>query len=118
MSFPVEKYLLREFNYRAYNCFHFTRDIWLELTGIDLGDQVPAEKSIDTYTDQALKVANTLTSLQHPEDPCIVLLQRQRLEPHVGVYYKGRVLHLNSKGAYYMALDQLTAGYTKVGFYK
>jgi hypothetical protein len=117
MSF-VDKYLNRTFSYKTYNCFHFVRDVWLELTGVDIGDQVPDDKSMDSYNTQALKVANTLVSLANPEDPCLVLLQRARIEPHIGVYYRGRVLHLSRQGAYYAGLDQVSAGYTKVSFYK
>lgn len=118
MTSLVDRFLQKEFSYRDYNCFHFVRDVWLELTGNDLGDQTPQSPGVDTYNQKALLVANTLLALAMPEDPSIVLLQRDRLEPHVGVFYKGRVLHLNRKGAYYMPLSQVTPGYTTVGFYK
>ena len=113
----VDRYLEKRFT-RTYNCFSFTRDVWLELTNIDLGDQTPKEFGIDVYNEQALKVANTLIKLEKPENPSIVLLQRSRIEPHIGVYHGGRVLHLTKAGAYYMPLDQVSAGYTKIGFYK
>ena len=116
--FSVDKYLANSFRHRTYNCFDFVRDIWLELTGTDLGRQTPEESSISVYTEKALKVANTLIKLDSCEDPCIVLFQRARLEPHVGVYHKGKVLHLSRSGAYYIALDQVSAGYTNVSFYK
>jgi hypothetical protein len=114
----IEKYLDKKFDSSSYNCFNFVRDVWLELTGIDLGDQTPAEAGVEEYNRRALTVANTLTALDGPECPSIVLLQRARLEPHIGVYHKGKVLHLTKRGAYYMALDQVTPGYPKVSFYK
>lgn len=118
MSSLVDRYLQKEFNAKHYNCFAFVRDIWLELTNVDLGDQTPPEQNISVYNQKALKVANTLTSLSCPQDPCLVLLQRARLEPHIGVHYRGRVLHLSRTGAYYMPLDQVSAGYTQVSYYK
>lgn len=114
----VDRYLQKTFNYQTYNCYHFVRDVWLELTGIDLGDQVPDQKSSSIYNEKALQVANTLTALDTVQNPSIVLFQRLRVEPHIGVYFDGRVLHLSRHGAYYMPLDQVSAGYTKVSFYK
>lgn len=112
----VEKYLFKTFT-REYNCFSFVRDVWQELTGIDLGDQTPKEHTVNSYNERALKVANTLVKLDSLRDPCIVLLQRARMEPHVGVYYRGKVLHLTKRGAYYIPLDQITPGYPNVSFY-
>jgi hypothetical protein len=114
----LDKYLSKRFNYRTYNCYDFVREVWLELTGTDLGAQTPTESGIQVYTEKALQVANTLVSLPSPEDPCIVLLQRARIEPHIGVYTGGKVLHLTKSGAYYMALSQITPGYPTVSFYK
>lgn len=114
----LDKYLSKTFNHRNYNCYHFVREVWLELTGIDLGDQAPETVSAQSYTEKALQVANTLERLQSPSDPCIVLLQRARIEPHIGVYVDGKVLHLTRTGAYFMTLNQVTPGYPTVSFYK
>lgn len=116
--FSVDKYLNKSFSYKNYNCYHFVRDIWLELTGVDLGDQVPKDPGTEAYNQKALQVANTLTELPSPQDPSIVLFRRARLEPHIGVYLNGKVLHLTRHGAYYMALGQVSAGYPKVTYYK
>ncbi len=124
----VDKYLSKTYNIRTYNCFSFAREIWLELTGTDLGKQTPDnpdthQGSVTTlqalqYNHTALQVANTLIRLDSPEDPCLVLLQRARLEPHIGVFYQGRVLHLNRSGAYYVPLGQITPGYPSVSYYR
>lgn len=114
----IDKYLGKTFNYRHYNCYHFVRDVWLELTGVDLGEQAPETLSVESYTEKALQVANTLQRLDRPTDPSIVLLQRSRIEPHIGVYVGGKVLHLTRTGAYYMSLNQVTPGYPTVSFYK
>jgi hypothetical protein len=117
MTFVVDKYLSKSFK-RTYNCYDFVREIWLELTGVDLGAQTPSTQNVQSYTDKALQVANTLERLDSPQDPSIVLLQRSRLEPHIGVYYSGKILHLTKNGAYYMPLSQVTPGYPTVTFYK
>lgn len=124
----VDKYLSKVFSVRHYTCFDFAREVWLELTGIDLGKQTPDQPlvshgqvtaiQVQEYNTRALQVANTLTRLESPEDPCLVLLQRARLEPHIGVFYNGRVLHLSRSGAYYMPLSQITPGYPSVSYYR
>lgn len=113
----IDKYLYKTFKQGKYNCWDFAREVWLELTGTDLGAQTPEDSSFTSYNDRALQVANTLTESQKPKEPCLVLLQRSRLEPHIAVYHRGKVLHLTKRGAYYMSLDQLTPGYTSVRYY-
>lgn len=114
----IDDYLNREFRRHSYNCWDFVRDIWKDLTGVDLGHQTPNDPSVGSYTQRALEVASRLTPLESVEDPCIVLFQRKRLAPHVGVYYRGKVLHMNPRGAEYRALDQVSANFTSVQFYR
>lgn len=117
MTFNVNLFLDREFNDRRYNCFDFAREVWKSLTGKDLGPQTPSVRSVDTYTIQALSVADTLQRHSEPVDPCIVLMLRKRLEPHIGIYYRGRILHLNRQGAHYADFGHVVAPYTTVQFY-
>ncbi len=127
-SLDINKYLSKSYSVRSYNCFSLVRDVWLEITGTDLGKQTPDNPEVRggvvttlqalEYNHTALQVANTLTRLDTPEDPCLVLLQRARLEPHIGVFYRGRVLHLNRSGAYYVPLGQITPGYPSVSYYR
>lgn len=117
MILNIDKYLDRQFNDRSYNCFDFVREVWRDTTGKDLGHQTPAVHSVDTYTIQALSVADTLKKHESPQDPSIVLMLRKRLEPHIGIYYRGRVLHLNRQGAHYADFGHVTAPYITVQFY-
>jgi hypothetical protein len=116
-SFRIDPYLAKQFREGVYNCFDLVREAWLELTGVDLGAQTPPKGSGESYEARALKVANTLRLLSAKEDPCIVLMRRKRLEPHVGIYYKGRILHMNSQGAEYRDFSQVTAPYTLIDLY-
>jgi hypothetical protein len=117
MIFTIDSYLHKQFNDRSYNCFDFVREVWKDLTGKDLGCQTPSVHSVDTYTIQALSVAESLKKHDAPVDPCIVLMLRKRLEPHIGIYDRGRVLHLNRQGAQYADFGHVTAPYTTVQFY-
>lgn len=116
MKIDVNKYLSRCFKRGRYNCFDFAREVWAELTGRDLGHQTPATEV--EYGEKAIAVAGELQTLDRPVSPCLVLLMSPRREPHVGVYYEGKVLHLNERGAYYMPLDLITVGYPSVNYYK
>lgn len=118
MTFSTDKFLDRSFNEKSYNCYDLVREAWLDLTGTDLGAQTPDSKSISTYTEKALFVANQLTELQVPENPCIVLMLRSRTIPHIGVYVNGKVLHLSRTGTHYVALSSATASFPTVKFYK
>ena len=116
-GFRVDRYLAKEFREGVYNCWDMTREVWQELTGVDLGAQTPAKHSGESYEARALKVANNLRWLSVREDPCIVLMRRNRLEPHVGVYYNSRILHMNCRGAEYRDFTQVTALYNLIDLY-
>lgn len=104
----TDTYLMKRFNKDTYNCWHFVHEVWRDLTGTDLSTPNPSVESIAPHMQQ----------IDIPESPCIVLMLRARCTPHVGVYYKGRVLHMNARGAEYGALDSVTASFPTVRFYK
>jgi hypothetical protein len=55
--------------------------------------------------------------LKAPVDPCVVLMQRQA-ETHVGVYLRGRVLHIYERGGVqFQPLCVATLGFPKVRFF-
>lgn len=116
--FCINPYLDKQFKDRTYNCYDFVREVWRDLTGVDLGVQTPEVKSVQTYTDKTLFVANQLTELPAIEDPCIVLMLRKRHIPHIGVYVSGRILHLSKTGSQYGNFHTVTASFPTVKFYK
>lgn len=118
MTFSTDKYLSKSFDEKKYNCYDLVREVWVELTGVDLGAQTPETKSVTTYTDKALFVANQLIELPKPENPCIVLMLRSRTIPHIGVYINGKVLHLSRTGTNFVGLSSATASFPTVKFYK
>ena len=114
----IEKYLTWEFDMQRQNCFDMARAFWAELTGVQLGRQTPYEIAVDAFTLRAEQVAARLKKVETIVDPCLVLMQRERINPHVGVFYRGRILHLDYRqGAAYEALDHVTARFTKVSYY-
>lgn len=115
--FSCNKYLIKTYDPIKYNCWQFAQEIWEELTGVDLGNQTPAEYSAVAYSKKAAEFATQLKRIEKPASPCLVLLQRPQSEPHIGVFYRGSVIHLKREGAQYRPLSQVAALYPQVSFY-
>jgi hypothetical protein len=117
MTFSVDKYLGKVYS-KQYTCWDFARDVWLELSPsrFTVGP-VDMQQPAKYLHDIANLEASHLTRLEVPVSPCLVLMQRQRINPHVGVYYKGKILHLGPRGASYEALHTATACFPSVRYY-
>lgn len=105
----------RRFDLTTYNCWDLVREVWLRLTGQDLG-------SLDPRRGKQLAVAwagTRFTQLPGPKEPCIVLMQRDRLMPHVGVLTRGGVLHIKGAGGVqHQPLCIASLGFQTVGFFQ
>lgn len=116
----VDRYFGRRYSPGLYNCFHFSVDVWKDLTGEDLRVRLDgllsgsvAGRSITRQTVQAFRFLD-------PEPPfnCLVLMQRARSAPHIGVWIRGRVLHIQNKaGVHHMPLEIASLGFRKVRFF-
>lgn len=105
MAFETDKYLDRQFSWESYNCWHFARDVWKELSGDELRAASP-EQAQSAYR-----------QIHQAVSPCLVLFQGVAPIPHVGVYYQGRVLHLREDGARYQPLHLARIGFHTVTFF-
>lgn len=101
---------------RTYMCRHLMREVWLEITGEDLGDRLPGLDSEILAFDT--KQARKFKRFVKPVSPCIVLMRRPHFTPHVGVFYNGRVIHLKPSGVEYQPLEVVARGFTEVRFYQ
>jgi len=95
----LSPYFERQFDWKTYTCFHFTRDVWLDVTGVDLGQYVQADQSIRGwsrrfYTEFHNVVGTVIQEIKRPVDPCLVLMRNKTALPHCGVMLDGLVLHL------------------------
>lgn len=123
--FTVDKYLSKRFHIDRYNCWHFVRDVWMELTGNLLYDYTPslttkyelelaAEDAVHRFSDVTDSVRGHES---HIGGPLIVLMQQPRSTPHIGVLFGGKVLHLRPYGARWEPLGAASVGFSKVSFY-
>lgn len=108
------------FDWYDYNCAHFTREVWIELTGVDLGLRMPEKVSRQSIVDafeygEREVIGKLVQEIPEPVDPCLVLLSvGPRTVPHCGVYTGGALLHLPKGGRVEHA--QLEAVKNKGGF--
>lgn len=119
MSFSVDKWIAsaRPFHLSQYNCWHFLRDAWLDATGFDLGDRVPANAS--GYRERFERGASQEHKrISEPVSPCIAYFPKARkATPHIGMYWRGKILHLDRIGALYEKPSAMTARMGPVEYY-
>jgi hypothetical protein len=64
-----------------------------------------------------LSAVRRFQKLEHPESPCFVVMQRSKTQPHIGIFYRGRVLHMKETGVEYQPIPVVRRYFTKIGFY-
>jgi len=117
MLLSIDCFLDRNYNEQSYNCLHFSREVWIALTGNDISEALQgllgrvSQRGISKHT------LNAFTRFECPQEPCIVLMQRPRTSPHMGVYLRGKVLHITHQGVEFMPLDLAMRGFKSVRFY-
>jgi len=113
----IDPLFSKRYDRQAYNCAHFLVDAWRHVTGEDLGDRLagflrpPAARAVDWGQ------RHGFAPLDRPCSPCIVAMHRPRTVPHVGMFYRSRVLHLHERGVEYQPLDVASRGFTKLRYY-
>jgi hypothetical protein len=110
VGFSVDPYLSRVYDPVRYDCWCLLREAWLELTGFDIGARPPAPAA-------ALAIWRHFDRLPAAASPSIALMRRPRIVSHVGLFWRGRVLHIQPDGARYEMLESASLGFTEVGFY-
>lgn len=117
-GFSVDPYLSKIYRKKIYTCIEFSRDVWLDATGEDLADRLPilAVRS----EDRRIVPANLrkFERLSKPQSPCIVVMRRPRVVPHMGIYMRGRILQLTQAGASFLSPNFACLGFKTVCFYK
>lgn len=110
----VDPYLDRRWRRGEYTCLDHASEVWAALTGEPLHEDVRAFLERRTLGRAArLRIRR----LPGPVDPCVVLF-RNAAGSHLGVYLRGRVLHLSERaGAQFVPLHVARISFTSVKFY-
>lgn len=114
----IDPLLDRRFDRNYYQCAHFTDEAWGHLTE---GDLKPAIKGLllpvdEKYVDVAA-MYRFFKNIAKPITPSVVFMFRDGISPHLGVFWKRRILHLTESGVRYETPDIASLGFTKVRYY-
>ena len=111
--------LLDRVSTREYNCWDFVVEAWLHITGDDLSPRMPELHGTFDRRKISVQGARQFKRLAAPESPCLAFMERPRDEPHIGVYYLGRILHLPSNSMpEYQTLRVAMRAFKTVRWYK
>jgi len=118
----VDKYLSKRFDPELYNCWDFTREAWLELTGKDINSIIqPVKRKWLNKGKLSLYETDVITQvdvLDGPKNPCLVYMERKNSTPHMGIFLKNKMLSLDESGASFKSLDLATMFYHKVSYFR
>lgn len=117
-AFSVDPFLGKVHRGDSYNCLHFARDVWLAMTGEDFGLRMRALHA--KASDRRVLAADLreFEKLDEPVSPCIALMRRPRTEPHMGIYLRRRILHLNERGAFFQPPHIAALVFQTVNYYR
>ncbi len=113
----VDKYLNKVYDKRAYNCAHFVAEVWLDMFGYDLSIALTGFMRPRKERLVAIKDLRCFKKIDSPQDPCIVLFENKKETLHVGMYLRGRVLHIRQSGVHFELLETVSVPFKKVSFY-
>ena len=114
----IDSFFHRIYNREKYNCAHFVCEVWQSLTGESIAHKLGGLLEPPKSRHVRFDLRRQFVRLERPETPCIALMQRRGSAPHVGIFLRGRVLHIHELGVEYQPIDVASRGFEKIGFYK
>lgn len=113
----IDAFFHRSYNRETYNCAHFVCDVWESVTGERIDHRIDGllKPSSSRHADFGLR--RRFRKLVQPESPCIVLMHRKGNAPHVGIFVRGKVMHIHELGVEFQPVDVASRGFNKIGFY-
>jgi len=114
----IDIYLDRVYNRSTYNCGHFVADVWQDLTGQAIHEAVAGIAQPVGKGRAVLTQLRTFKRIREPVSPCIVMLNPPRGLPHIGIYLRGRILHITETGVGFDHIEVASVGFKQVRFYE
>lgn len=109
----IDCYFGIEYDLKKYNCLHFAAKVYSDLTNIEVSENV----FNFFYGKFPLTEARKFKRLPAPESPCLVVF-RVKNQIHIGVFIRGKVLHLCDDGVQYLPLETIAISFRETRFYK
>ena len=101
-----------------YRCFDFVREVWLCSFGEDIAVRLKGFLGAMSQRKFLLSDIKQCKRLKAAVDPCFILFQSDNsLVPHVGIWYRGKVLHLAAGAAEYQPFDVVAKRFTRVSYF-
>ena len=116
-GFSVDPFLDRQ-QTDTYNCLDFTREVWLAMTGVDITQRLTGLVGAFASRRTTVSGVRGFTRLPGPVSPCLVVMQRYKFVPHVGIFLRGRILHLTNKGVQFQPLVVARQYFLSVKYYE
>lgn len=109
----------KQYNVQNYHCVHFVIDAARQLLDQDysksfIGLTASLKNSIQTSKQTVIQNKR----LKVPRQGCIVLMTSLTGNNHVGLFYGGKVLHLNELGTQYLSLNSMKCFYIRFRYYE
>jgi len=114
----IDQFFHRKYNINSYNCAHFVCEVWESLTGESIAHKLAGVLKPPKDRVVGFDLRRQFKRLAGPESPCLTLMQRAKNAPHVGIYLRGRVFHIQETGVEFQPIDVAKRGFDKIGFYK
>ena len=111
----IDRFLFARRN-KNYDCLDFAAEVWEAITAEDIRDRLGS--LLNRNLRSVGSVRTNFKRLSEPEEPCFVVFHSDRNDAHVGVFLRGRVLHLLHSAPEFMELDVAGRGFTRVRFFR
>jgi hypothetical protein len=115
MTPNIDHMIGRPYCAETYHCGHTARDAWEILTGEDLTEIMPGV----LLPPEQRKISKVLRAnwveLEEPVSPCVVVFRKKGM--HVGVYWKGSVIHIARPGVVCFPLHLVEIQHGKAKFF-
>lgn len=109
----------KKYDPQKYHCVHFLIDAAHSIFEKDYSQSfVGLTSSLNETIQTSRQTVIQNKRLKEPEQGCIVLMTSLTGNNHVGLFYYGKVLHLNETGVQYVALRSLRLQYPRFRFYE
>lgn len=109
----------KKYDVNQYHCVHFVIEAAKSIFQKDYSTSfIGLTSSLNEAIQTSRQTVIQNKRLKEPEQGCIVLMTSLTGSNHVGLFYCGKVLHLNETGVQYVALRTLRLQYPRFRFYE
>lgn len=113
----IDALLDRKYDKAKYNCAHFVCDAWQLLFRQNLSEDLASFLLPPNERRATIELRRKFRRIPTPSSPAIAIMHRRRTPPHVGIFYKRKILHLHEYGVQYQTPEIAARGFNHVTFY-